>query len=44
MSGKQQLDKLQADLLEIVRSLRQHAGVEDDTDEGPQVGGPNAII
>jgi hypothetical protein len=44
MTGKQQLDKAQAELLEIVQSLRQHAGVEDDTDDGPHVGGPNAII
>ena len=44
VSGNQELDKTQADLLEIVRGLRQHAGVEDDVDEGPHVGGPNAII
>ena len=43
-SGKQELDRLQAELLDIVRSLRLHAGVEDERDEGPLVGGPTAII
>jgi len=31
-SGKLELDKAQADLLDIVRSLRLHAGVEDSPD------------
>ena len=42
--GKQELDKLQAELLDIVRSLRVHAGVEDEADEAPLLGGPTAII
>jgi hypothetical protein len=29
-SGKQELDEVQAELLQIVRTLRVHAGVEDD--------------
>ena len=36
--GKQELDQVQDQLLEIVRSLRNHAGVEDEADEpGPNV-------
>jgi len=36
--GQQELDQVQEQLIEIVRSLRQHAGVEDDADEpGPNV-------
>ena len=38
-TGKLELDQAQRELLEIVRSLRQHAGVEDE--DG---GGPTAII
>jgi hypothetical protein len=43
-SGKLELDQAQKELLDIVRSLRLHAGVEDETDEGPRTGGPTAII
>jgi hypothetical protein len=43
-TGKLELDKAQAELLVIVRSLRLHAGVEDDIDEGPQLGGPTAAV
>jgi hypothetical protein len=38
-TGKIELDQAQKDLLDIVRSLRQHAGVEDE-----DAGGPTAII
>ncbi len=38
-TGKLELDQAQRDLLEIVRSLRFHAGVEDE-----DAGGPTAII
>jgi len=38
-TGKLELDQAQRELLEIVRSLRQHAGVEDE-----DAGGPTAII
>jgi hypothetical protein len=38
-TGKLELDQAQRDLLEIVRSLRLHAGVEDE-----DAGGPTAII
>ena len=38
-SGKLELDQAQRELLDIVRSLRQHAGVEDE-----DAGGPTAII
>jgi hypothetical protein len=30
--GHQELEDVQGQLLEIVKSLRQHAGVEDETD------------
>ena len=30
--GKQELDHIQEQLIDIVRSLRQHAGVEDEAD------------
>jgi hypothetical protein len=43
-TGKLELDQAQAELLVIVRSLRLHAGVEDDIDEGPQLGGPTAVV
>jgi hypothetical protein len=43
-SGKLELDQAQKDLLDIVRSLRLHAGVEDELDDGPRAGGPTAII
>ena len=43
-TGKLELDQAQKELLDIVRSLRTHAGVEDDLDDGPQAGGPTAII
>src|SRR2546423_4995696 len=36
--GKQELDQVQEQLMDIVRSLRHHAGVEDEPDEpGPNV-------
>ena len=38
-TGKLELDQAQRELLDIVRSLRQHAGVEDE-----DAGGPTAII
>jgi len=38
-TGKLELDQAQRDLLDIVRSLRLHAGVEDE-----DAGGPTAII
>jgi len=38
-TGKIELDQAQRDLLDIVRSLRMHAGVEDE-----DAGGPTAII
>jgi hypothetical protein len=43
-SGKLELNQAQSDLLAIVRSLRLHAGVEDEPDNGPRAGGPTAII
>ena len=43
-TGKLELDQAQKELLDIVRSLRTHAGVEDELDDGPQAGGPTAII
>jgi len=30
--GRQELDQVQEQLLDIVKSLRQHAGVEDEND------------
>ncbi len=38
-TGKLELDQAQRELLDIVRSLRHHAGVEDE-----DAGGPTAII
>jgi hypothetical protein len=43
-TGKLELDQAQKELLDIVRSLRLHAGVEDELDDGPHAGGPTPII
>jgi hypothetical protein len=42
--GKLELDQAQLELLDIVRSLRLHAGVEDEPDDGPRGGGPTPVI